>query len=108
MRISDWSADVCSSDLRTMTRGEEGRSQANNSLKALTDRLGMLTDQMRAEQQLMVKLAENQTEIRPMLARLADLAAHGGFGIDEVSRPHIRTMDLQVNRLIEELSLGRP
>jgi polyhydroxyalkanoate synthesis regulator phasin len=45
--------------------------------------------------------------MRPMIARLADLAAHGGFGIDETSRHHIRNLDLHMNRLIEELSLGR-
>jgi hypothetical protein len=105
--LLEQTADSLENLQRTMTRGEEGRIQANNNLKTLTDRLGMLTDQMRAEQQLMVKLAENQTEIRPMIARLADLASQGGFGIDEASRHHIRNVDLQMNRLIEELSLGR-
>lgn len=105
--LLEQTADSLENLQRTMTRAEEGRIQANNNLKILTDRLGILTDQMRAEQQLMVKLAETQTEMRPMIARLADLAAHGGFGIDEASRHHIRNLDLHMNRLIEELSLGR-
>ena len=92
---------------RTMARGEEGRIQANSSLKTLTDRLGMLSDQMRTEQQLMVKLAESQSELRPMLTRLSELMSQGGFGIDEASRNHIRNMDAHMNRMLEEMSIGR-
>jgi hypothetical protein len=90
-----------------MTRGEEARIQANQNLVALVDRLGTLTDQMRAEQQLMIRLAESQMELRPMLSRLAELAAEGGFGIDETSRHHVRNIDMQINRLIEEMAVGR-
>ncbi len=92
---------------RTMARGEEGRIQANSSLKALTDRLGMLSDQMRAEQQIMVRLSENQAELRPVLGRMLELMSEGGFGIDESSRTHIRNLDAHMNRMLEEMSIGR-
>lgn len=92
---------------RTMARGEEGRIQANSGLKALTDRLGMLSDQMRAEQQLMVRLSENQAELRPVLGRMLELMSQGGFGVDEASRNHIRNLDAHMNRMLEEMSIGR-
>ena len=56
-----------------MSRGEESRIQANNSLVGLVDRLGVLTDQMRTQQQLMTQLAETQGEVRPLLTRLTEL-----------------------------------
>jgi hypothetical protein len=65
------------------------------------------TDQMRTQQQLMTQLAETQGEVRPLLTRLAELARSGGFGIDESSRNHLRNVDLQMNRLLEELTTGR-
>ncbi len=105
--LLEQTADSLDNLQRTMARGEEGRIQANSNLQALAERLGTLTDQMRTEQQLMITLAETQNEIRPMLARLTELASAGGFGIDEASRYHLRNVDLQMNRLLEELTTGR-
>jgi hypothetical protein len=105
--LLEQTADSLENLQRTITRGEESRIQANASLVALVERLGSLTDQMRSEQQLMAKLAETQGEIRPMLARLTELANSGGFGIDEASRYHLRNVDLQLNRMLEEMSTGR-
>jgi hypothetical protein len=105
--LLEQNADNLENLQRTITRGEEGRIQANQNLKSLTDSLGTLTDQMRTEQQLMMKLAEAQSDLRPMLSRLNDLAAQGSFGIDEASRHHMRNIDLQMNRLVEEISIGR-
>jgi hypothetical protein len=105
--LLEQTADSLDNLQRTMARGEDGRVQANNNLNALVDRLGTLTDQMRTEQQLLISLAETQSDIRPMLARIGDLAAQGGFGIDETSRYHLRNLDIQMNRLLEELTTGR-
>ncbi len=104
--LLEQTADSLENLQRTMSRGEESRIQANNNLQGLVERLGTLTDQMRTEQQLMMKLAETQNEIRPMLARLTELASTGGFGIDEASRFHLRNVDLQMNRVLEELTTG--
>ena len=105
--LLEQTADSLDSLQRTMARGEESRIQANTHLQQLADRLLTLTDQMRTEQQLMVKLAESQSEMRPLLQRLADLAASGGFGLDETSRHHLRNVDVHMTRLIEELNIGR-
>jgi len=105
--LLEQTADSLENLQRTMVRGEESRIQANNNLQGLVEKLGALTDQMQTEQQLMTQLAETQSEIRPMLARLTELANSGGFGIDEASRFHLRNVDLQMNRLLEELTTGR-
>lgn len=89
---------------RILGRGEESRILANNNVRALTDKLATLTDQMRAEQNLMLRLAESQVEMKPLLARLAD--AQSG-GLDEQSRTHLRNIDVSLARLVEDATLGR-
>lgn len=88
-----------------MAQGEENRRTGNANLGALVDRLSTLTDQMRAGQQLMVKLAEGQVELRPLLLRLADGGGQGA--LDEASRAHLRNLDLSLARLVEESAAGR-
>lgn len=89
---------------RTVATSEEGRRAANANLMALTERLSTLTDQMRAEQQLLLRLGENQLEMKSLLDRLSD-AAIGGF--DDASRQHLRNMDIYLARIVEESSSGR-
>jgi hypothetical protein len=93
---------------RTMSQGEEGRRQSNQNLMALTDKLSTLSDQMRAEQALMLRLAESQMELRPLLQRLTETLGNAqGFGMDEGTRQHIRSLDLHAARLLEEATAGR-
>ena len=63
---------------RTLARGEEQRASSSANLLSLTERLATLTDHMRSEQDLMVKLVENQLEMRPVLERLAAGATRQG------------------------------
>jgi len=89
---------------RTVARGEESRMATSGHLHTLTERLSTLTDQMRAEQTLLVKLVEGHVELRPVLAKLAEAA---GQGMDESTRTHIRNMDVYLARLVEEVAAGR-
>ena len=91
---------------RILARGEEQRGVSAANLLSLTERLTTLTDHMRSEQDLMVKLVENQVEMRPVLERLAAGATHPA-GLDEPSRAHLRNLDVYVTRLLEELVSGR-
>ncbi|MBT6117742.1 MAG: flagellar motor protein MotA [Rhodospirillaceae bacterium] len=91
---------------RTLTRGEEDRYQTSRNLASLADRLSTLTDQMRTEQALMVRLAENQRDLGPILTRLVE-AAEAGFGMDETTRNHIRNLDMGTQRLLEDQTRGR-
>ncbi|MFN4090698.1 MAG: flagellar motor protein MotA, partial [Alphaproteobacteria bacterium] len=90
---------------KTVGRAEEGRLTANRSMQALVERLTHLTDQMRAEQQLLVRIAEQQIEMQPVIRRLAESASHAGM--DEATRDHIRNIDLYLARLIEDINVGR-
>lgn len=91
---------------RILARGEEQRGVSAANLLSLTERLATLTDHMRSEQDLMVKLVENQVEMRPVLERLAAGATQPA-GLDEPSRAHLRNLDVYVTRLLEELVSGR-
>ncbi|MBU0724841.1 MAG: flagellar motor protein MotA [Alphaproteobacteria bacterium] len=102
--LLEQTADTIDRLQRTIERGEESRRSANNNLGALTEKLSMLTDQMRVEQSLMQKIAEGQMELRQVLVRLAE---GSGFGTDEQTRAHIRNMELYLARLLEETSSGR-
>jgi hypothetical protein len=93
---------------RMLARGEDGRVSTNAHLLSLSEKIGDLTDQMRTEQQLMLKLAEGQNELRPVLARMADsVHTPPAGGLDEATRAHIRNLDVYVARLIEEMIAGR-
>jgi hypothetical protein len=90
---------------RVMSRGEESRISANANMRQLTDKLGTLADQMKTEQALMLKLAEHQIEMKPILAKLAE--GKSGGAVDDVTRNHIRNIDTALSRLVEELAGGR-
>ena len=91
---------------RTLSRGEDNRASSSANILSLTERLATLTDQMRAEQDLMVKLVENQMEMRPVLERLAE-SGRQPVALDEASRSHLRNLDVYVGRLLEEMVAGR-
>ncbi|MDA1101182.1 MAG: flagellar motor protein MotA [Proteobacteria bacterium] len=105
--LLEQTADSLESLQRTIARSEDGRGSAQNTLMALADKLSILTDQMKAEQGLMVKLAESQMEIRPVLQSLNSHLEGQELGLDEASRSHLRNLDVYVMRLLEEMSAGR-
>ena len=86
-------------------KAEEGRAAANRNLQALAERLNALTDQMRAEQGLLMRFTEQQIEIEPLMRRLAEAASQSGM--DQATRDHIRNIDIYMARLLEELNVGR-
>ena len=93
---------------RALARGEENRVAVGNHLMSLTEQLSTLTDQMRTEQQLMMALAEGHSELKPILARLAEVSTQApGGAMDDASRAHIRNLELYAARVVEDLALGR-
>ena len=87
---------------RILTRGEEGRVEANQAIMTLNDRLSLLADTMRANQHLMLRIAESQTSLGPALQRLSDM--QGG---DDVARGHLRTIEQTLNRILSDIQQGR-
>ena len=104
--LLEQTADSLENLQRIIARGEESRIGANATLASLTDRLGALGEQMKAGQILMVRLAENQLELRPSLARLAE-AVENSLGHDDVLRNHLRNIEAYVARLSEDVVQGR-
>ena len=87
---------------RTMSTAEGGRHSTNQALVNLSERLATLTDQMRSEQDLMVKLAESQMEMKPVLQRLAD-----GGGGGKTAETHLRNMDVYLSQLLDATTRGQ-
>lgn len=90
----------------TIARGEGERNTVNQNLLTLTERIGLLTDQMHAEQGVMMRLAESQAQMKNLFANLSEREPQSN-GVDEATRGHIRNLDVRVEHLINELNAGR-
>ena len=104
--LLEQTADSLENLQRILARSEESRIGANNTLPALIDRLGTLSEHMKAGQMLMVRLAENQMELKPSLTRLATIAENS-LGQDDVLRNHLRNIEAYMARLSEDIVEGR-
>jgi hypothetical protein len=91
---------------RILARGEDGRREANNAVVNLTERIATLSDTMRANQQLMLRIAETQATLVPALQRLGERRPEGGFD-DDAARAHLRNIELYLQRLLAESEQGR-
>ncbi len=106
--LLETTADNLENLQRTMARSEDGRSNSASASLQLVDKLGALADQMKAEQQLLLKLAEGQIELRTALVKMADAPrAAGGAAMDDATRAHIRNMDMALARMVDEAGAGR-
>src|SRR4029077_5212422 len=104
--LMEQTADSLENLQRILARSEEGRIAANATLAGLTERLGTLGEAMKTGQLLMARLAENQMDLKPSLARLAAIAENS-LGQDDVLRTHLRNIEAYMARLIEEIAEGR-
>lgn len=86
-----------------LVRGEDGRTQSNNAILALTEKIATLSDTMRASQQLMMRIAETQSQLAPALAKLGERRPES----DETARAHLRNIELYMQRLLSESEQGR-
>lgn len=91
---------------RLMTRGEEDRRSTQAGVAALTDRLTELSDQLRAEQKMMMTLSRSQHDLQPAMAELASQVSRALAGNDEM-RMHLRNIDVTLGRLVEEMAGAR-
>ncbi|HTN11954.1 MAG TPA: flagellar motor protein MotA [Acetobacteraceae bacterium] len=89
---------------RTLARGEDDRREGTQAILSLTERLGALSDTMRASQQLMLRIAESQQALGPALARLGERRDTGN---EDAARAHLRNIELYLQRLLTESEQGR-
>ncbi len=86
---------------RVLTRGEHSRSDANHAVLGLTERIATLSDTLRANQQLMLRVAEAQAALGPALGRLAEERA-----APEGDRA-LRAIEQLLQRLVSDSEQGR-
>ncbi len=102
-------------DLVTIiARSEQARTDANQQFAEMNGKLAILADQMRAEQHILLRLAENQRELTPIIRHLGDVVAKlGNFegpqsgALDDATRGHIRSIDNLLGRLTTSVETGR-
>ncbi len=90
-----------------IARNEDSRAAGNQALMSLATQLATLTDSMQNEQNMLRRLADNQSELRPVLERLARQRETGEGALDIASRQHLRNMDVQLSRLVQDVADGR-
>lgn len=82
---------------RTTGQAEAGRGATDRHLQQLTEKLGTLGEQMRAEQHLLVALAEGQKELKPVLVKLAE-----GTGGDPALRQAAHSIDQTLTNMAQD------
>ncbi|MDX5359875.1 MAG: flagellar motor protein MotA [Alphaproteobacteria bacterium] len=92
---------------RTLEKAEAARVRSGDAVAKLAERLMALTEALQAEQGKLQALADRQDELKPALDRIANIAETRELAIDEVTRGHIRNVDVYVKRLLEENAAGR-
>ncbi|MDA0663561.1 MAG: flagellar motor protein MotA [Proteobacteria bacterium] len=90
---------------RALVRSEENRTDYSRYVYELTEKISALTGQMSTEQSLMLKLAESQQALQPILAKLAEKSASSST--EEASRAHLRNIETYLGRIREEMGSGR-
>ena len=74
----------------------------------MNENLSLLADQMKTEQQVLLKMANNQKDLFPLLDKISMLATtlenNSDIGIDQLTKVSIRNIDQVLGRLVSELS----
>jgi chromosome segregation ATPase len=99
-------AESLSEIQRMMVRTEEERRATQGALASLTETLGAVSDQLRAQQKVILTLSKNHYDLQPAIADLATQVAGALAGSEEM-RSHLRNLDLSVARLVDEVSAAR-
>lgn len=86
---------------RILARGEGQRQEANAAIISLSEKIGTLSEAMRANQQLMLRIGEAQQALAPALSRL------GENRTDDVARGHLRNIEIYLQRALAEGESGR-
>jgi uncharacterized protein YukE len=84
-----------------LSRDQDNRSQINQALQTLNERLANLADATRGSQNLMVRIADSQSALGPLLQRLSEARQ------DDSTREHLRSIELLLQRLVNESEQGR-
>jgi hypothetical protein len=104
--LLEQTADNLAQIQRMMAKTEEDRRGAQAAVAQLTERLTELSDQLRAEQKLIMTLSRNQVELQPAITDLSNQVTEALSGNLE-ARDHLRSLDVAVGRLLDEVAGAR-
>ena len=90
---------------RALARNEENRADYSRNIYELAERIGALSNQMVTEQKLMLRLAESQSELTPILGKLAE--ASGNTVTDAATQAHLHNIETSLSRIHDEMGPGR-
>jgi len=114
--VIDHMADQMEQLQQLYAQSELNRSQTDARISTLSEVLGRLSAQLDAEQgqaATLLRIADGQERMIASLATSASLAASSNLGageggaIDAESRMRLRSIDVQLLRILEEMSAGR-
>jgi hypothetical protein len=103
--LLEQTADGLEGMQRAMARSEENRTDYSRNIFELTEKIGVLSNQMATEQKLMLKLAESQSELTPVLAKLADVESRPAG--DEITQAYLRNIEAYLSRIHDDMGPGR-
>jgi len=106
--LLDQTAESLDELQRILTKSEENRIATNEHYVKMNENLSMLTEQMRTEQQILLKVATNQKDLLPLLNKITEVAealkVSSESLMDERTKNSIKNIDQSLNRLTIELA----
>ena len=102
--LLEQTADNLENLQRTLARGEDSRIDANRRIVQLTDNLGSLSESMRTQQELLLKFAQSQSELKPILSALAEGQTNQR---NDQAAASLRNIDGHLARLLADQTSGR-
>ncbi|MDC0073669.1 flagellar motor protein MotA [Alphaproteobacteria bacterium] len=102
--LLEQTADSLDNLRRTVSSTESNRHDSEQTMIVLTEKLSTLTDQMKSQQDIMIKLVENQLEVKPILDKLYDIQ---NSNTDKANKTHLRNIENNILKLVEQTSKGQ-
>ncbi len=102
--LLEQTADSLESLQRTIGKAEESRAASHANIEELSSNLGALTETIRTEQELMLKLAEGQQRLQTVMEKMAAGASGSG---DKAAQRHLQNIETHLARMIDQANTGR-
>lgn len=91
---------------KLMDKSHTRQLSIETQLKAVASNMAKLSDQMKVEQNLLMKLGEGQLELQEIQNRLRKAIEQNELGIDDNTRQHLQNMDHALQVIAQELPQG--
>ena len=102
--LLEQTADNLENLQRTLARGEDSRIDTNRGISQLTANLADLTNSMKAQQELLLKLAQGQANLEPLLVVLTETTKDSANGQAIAA---LKSIKAQLELLLKDQSTGR-